>query len=121
MRTIGLIGGMSAESTVVYYQTLNRLARERLGGIHSAELVIRSVDFAPVAALQSADASYASLTRATGGMVARMEALTTAELEESTRRSSRNSLLLGLVALGAAAGAPAGSKPDFEAYRASTT
>jgi aspartate racemase len=52
---LGLIGGMSAESTVVYYQTLNRLARERLGGIHSAELVIRSVDFAPIAALQAAD------------------------------------------------------------------
>ncbi|HEY3951425.1 aspartate/glutamate racemase family protein [Phenylobacterium sp.] len=55
MKTIGLIGGMSAESTTVYYQALNRLARERLGGIHSAELVIRSVDFAPIAALQAAD------------------------------------------------------------------
>ena len=55
MKTIGLIGGMSAESTTVYYQVLNRLARERLGGIHSAELLIRSVDFAPIAELQSAD------------------------------------------------------------------
>ena len=55
MKTLGLIGGMSAESTTVYYQALNRLARERLGGIHSAELVIRSVDFAPIAALQAAD------------------------------------------------------------------
>ncbi|MBS0331661.1 MAG: amino acid racemase [Proteobacteria bacterium] len=53
MRTLGLIGGMSAESTVVYYQALNRLARDRLGGLHSAELVIRSVDFAPIAALQA--------------------------------------------------------------------
>ncbi len=49
MKTIGLLGGMSAESTTVYYQTLNRLARERLGGIHSAEIVLRSVDFAPIA------------------------------------------------------------------------
>src|SRR5215469_11152064 len=66
MRTLGLIGGMSAESTTVYYQTLNRLARERLGGIHSAELMIRSVDFAPIAELQSAD-DWA----ATGAILAR--------------------------------------------------
>src|SRR5512143_2403898 len=52
---LGLIGGMSAESTTVYYQTLNRLVRERLGGLHSAELVLRSVDFAPIAELQAAD------------------------------------------------------------------
>ena len=55
MKTLGLLGGMSAESTTVYYQTLNRLARARLGGIHSAELLIRSVDFAPIAELQSRD------------------------------------------------------------------
>lgn len=56
MKTLGLIGGMSAQSTTVYYQTLNRLVRERLGGLHSAELVLWSVDFAPIAELQSADA-----------------------------------------------------------------
>lgn len=55
MRTIGVLGGMSAESTAVYYRELNRLVRERLGGLHSAELLIRSVDFAPIAALQAAD------------------------------------------------------------------
>ena len=55
MRTLGLIGGMSAESTAVYYQTLNRMVRERLGGLHSAELVLWSVDFAPIAELQAAD------------------------------------------------------------------
>ena len=55
MRTLGLIGGMSAESTTVYYQTINRLVRERLGGLHSAELILRSVDFAPIARLQAAD------------------------------------------------------------------
>jgi aspartate racemase len=55
MKTLGLLGGMSAESTTVYYQTLNRLARERLGGAHSAELLIRSVDFAPIADLQARD------------------------------------------------------------------
>ena len=56
MKTIGLLGGMSAESTTVYYQTLNRLARERLGGIHSAEVLLRSVDFAPIAEMQARDA-----------------------------------------------------------------
>ncbi|HEY2357510.1 MAG TPA: aspartate/glutamate racemase family protein [Phenylobacterium sp.] len=55
MKTLGLIGGMSAESTAVYYQTLNRLVRERLGGLHSAELVLWSVDFAPIAELQAKD------------------------------------------------------------------
>jgi aspartate racemase len=53
MRTLGLIGGMSAESTTVYYQTLNRLVRERLGGLHSAKLILWSVDFAPIAELQA--------------------------------------------------------------------
>jgi len=55
MRTLGLIGGMSAESTTVYYQAINRLVRERLGGLHSAELVLWSVDFAPIAELQAKD------------------------------------------------------------------
>ena len=54
MKTIGLIGGMSWESTVVYYQMLNRMARERLGGLHSAELIMWSFDFAEVEALQAA-------------------------------------------------------------------
>lgn len=54
MKTIGLIGGMSWESTVTYYRLLNRLARERLGGLHSAELVLWSFDFAEIEALQAA-------------------------------------------------------------------
>ncbi len=54
MKTLGLIGGMSWESTTVYYQWLNRLARDRLGGHHSARLVLWSVDFAPIAAMQAA-------------------------------------------------------------------
>jgi|SRR5579885_1878323 len=45
---------MSWESTTLYYQLLNRIARERLGGQHSAKLILWSVDFAPIAALQSA-------------------------------------------------------------------
>ena len=54
MKTLGLIGGMSWESTTSYYQWLNRLARERLGGQHSAKLLMWSADFAPLAAMQAA-------------------------------------------------------------------
>lgn len=54
MKTVGLIGGMSWESTTLYYQLMNRIARERLGGHHSARLVLWSVDFAPIARMQAA-------------------------------------------------------------------
>ena len=54
MKTLGLIGGLSWESTAVYYRLLNRIARERLGGHHSAELLMYSVDFAPIAAMHAA-------------------------------------------------------------------
>ncbi|MFF2115867.1 aspartate/glutamate racemase family protein [Kitasatospora sp. NPDC058184] len=54
MKTIGLIGGMSWESTAEYYRLLNRLTRERLGGLHSARLVLYSVDFAQIERLQTA-------------------------------------------------------------------
>ena len=54
MRTLGLIGGMSWESTAIYYRHLNELARERLGGLHSARLLLWSFDFAEVAKLQHA-------------------------------------------------------------------
>jgi aspartate racemase len=52
MKTIGLIGGMSWESTLPYYRLLNETVRERLGGLHSARLVLYSVDFHEVEALQ---------------------------------------------------------------------
>ncbi|MNZ11545.1 Aspartate racemase [compost metagenome] len=54
MRTLGVLGGMSWESTVTYYQLLNRGVRERLGGLHSAPLLLHSVDFAQIAAQQKA-------------------------------------------------------------------
>lgn len=54
MRRLGLIGGMSWESTALYYRYLNEGVRERLGGLHSADLVLRSVDFAGIAAMQAA-------------------------------------------------------------------
>ncbi|MEV3858864.1 aspartate/glutamate racemase family protein [Streptomyces sp. NPDC050095] len=52
MRTIGLIGGMSWESTAEYYRLLNELTRDRLGGLHSARCVVYSVDFAEIERLQ---------------------------------------------------------------------
>lgn len=48
MKTIGLIGGMSWESTADYYRRINTLVRERLGTLRSAEIVLHSVDFGPV-------------------------------------------------------------------------
>ena len=54
MRTIGLIGGMSWESTAEYYRLLNERVRERLGGLHSAKCVLYSVDFAEIERLQVA-------------------------------------------------------------------
>jgi aspartate racemase len=56
MRMIGLIGGMSWESTAVYYRRINEQVRTRLGGLHSADVVMRSVDFAGIVDLQQADA-----------------------------------------------------------------
>jgi len=56
MRTIGLLGGMSWESTAVYYRRLNEGVRERLGGLHSAKVIMHSVDFESVVALQKSDA-----------------------------------------------------------------
>jgi aspartate racemase len=49
MKVIGLIGGMSCESTAHYYARLNERVREALGGLHSAEILMWSVDFASIA------------------------------------------------------------------------
>lgn len=53
MATIGLIGGMSWESTAVYYRLLNEGVRARSGGLHSADVLLHSVDFAPIADMQA--------------------------------------------------------------------
>lgn len=55
MKTIGLIGGMSWESTLHYYRILNEETARRRGGLHSAPLLVHSVDFAPIEALQRED------------------------------------------------------------------
>ena len=52
MKTIGLIGGMSWESSLVYYRFINETVKERLGGFHSAKCVMYSVDFAEIEPLQ---------------------------------------------------------------------
>lgn len=49
MKTLGLIGGMSWESTQLYYRLINEGVRAELGGLHSASLILQSVDFAPMA------------------------------------------------------------------------
>jgi aspartate racemase len=54
MKTIGLIGGMSWESTVPYYQAINRVVGTRLGGLHSAKVALFSVDFHEIERLQHA-------------------------------------------------------------------
>ena len=53
MKTIGLLGGMSWESSIEYERLINEGVRERLGGVHSADLVVRSYDFARIEALQA--------------------------------------------------------------------
>ena len=72
MKTIGLLGGMTWESTVVYYQLINRGIQKRLGGLHSARILMNSVDFEDMAALQSAgrwDEAGAFLASAGKGLV----------------------------------------------------
>lgn len=54
MQTLGILGGMSWESTAIYYRLLNEGVRNELGGLHSAPLLLHSVDFAGIAALQKA-------------------------------------------------------------------
>ncbi|QQR37076.1 aspartate/glutamate racemase family protein [Devosia oryziradicis] len=54
MKTIGLIGGMSWESTAVYYRLINQAVRRQRGGLHSAEIALRSLDFTRVVELQQA-------------------------------------------------------------------
>lgn len=54
MRKLGLIGGMSWESTAIYYQGINRSIKQRLGGFHSAAITIDSLDFAVIEELQRA-------------------------------------------------------------------
>lgn len=71
MKTVGLIGGMSWESTAHYYAALNRDVSARLGGLHSAPILLHSLDFAPIAAWQAEgawDRAGAELNAAARGL-----------------------------------------------------
>ena len=71
MRTLGVLGGMSWASTQSYYRLLNEGVAARLGGLHSAQLLLHSVDFAPVAQAQHDgdwDATLAVLSQAAQGL-----------------------------------------------------
>ena len=72
MKVIGLIGGMSCESTAHYYARLNERVRAALGGLHSAEILMWSVDFAPIAAMQ-AEGRWQDAGRQLAGIAKRLE------------------------------------------------
>ena len=82
MKTIGLLGGMSWESTELYYRLINQETKRRLGGLHSAPIAMVSVDFDRIEKLQHADdwsamakilADHARQVEAAGAEVARFE------------------------------------------------
>ena len=52
MKTIGILGGMSWESTIPYYRLINEAVKQRLGGLHSARVLLHSVDFAEIESFQ---------------------------------------------------------------------
>ena len=72
MKTIGLIGGMSWESTITYYQLLNEAAKDRLGGLHSAKILLYSVDFSEIEALMSRG-EWDRAAELLGGVAKRLE------------------------------------------------
>jgi len=73
MKTIGLIGGMSWESTVTYYQLLNEGVKDALGGLHSAKVLLYSVDFFEIESLMSRG-DWDQAADLLGGVAARLEA-----------------------------------------------
>jgi aspartate racemase len=73
MKTIGLIGGMSWESTVTYYQLINEGIKDALGGLHSAKVLLYSVDFFEVEALMSRG-EWDKAADLLGSVAARLEA-----------------------------------------------
>ena len=72
MKTLGLIGGISWESTTHYYQRINQLVAQRLGGLHSAKLLMYSVDFEEIQLLQHKD-DWAACGRIFTGIARRLE------------------------------------------------
>lgn len=72
MKTIGLIGGMSWESTQTYYQLINQGIQTRLGGLHSAKIALQSLDFAEIAQLQK-DGDWDAMAHILGEAAERLE------------------------------------------------
>lgn len=72
MKTIGLIGGMSWESTVTYYRVMNETVRDCLGGLHSAKILMESVDYAEIARYQFAD-DWTMCAKLVGDVAVRLE------------------------------------------------
>ena len=72
MKTVGLIGGMSWESTVTYYQLLNKGIKDALGGLHSAKVLLYSVDFYEIESLMSRGA-WDKAAELLGDVAARLE------------------------------------------------
>lgn len=73
MKTIGLIGGMSWESSAQYYAIINRAVRDRLGGSHSAKILMHSLDFGEIERLQH-DGDWSSLTNQMVDVAKRVQA-----------------------------------------------
>ena len=72
MKTVGLIGGMSWESTITYYQLLNEGVKDALGGLHSAKILLYSVDFFEIEALMSRG-EWEKAADLLGGVAQRLE------------------------------------------------
>lgn len=72
MKTIGLIGGMSWESSLEYYRIINQTVRKRLGGLHSARIVMHSVNLAEITTLQD-DGDWDEITKLMIGAAQRLE------------------------------------------------
>lgn len=72
MKTIGLIGGMSWESSAEYYRIMNETVKEKLGGLHSVKCILYSVDFDEIAALQH-KGEWEELTKLMVGFARRLE------------------------------------------------
>jgi len=73
MKTVGLLGGMSWESTASYYRIMNEEVRDRLGGLHSAQTCLFSVEFGPVQGLM-ADGNWEGVTEILSGAARKVEA-----------------------------------------------
>ena len=96
MKTLGLLGGMSWESTVTYYKEINERVAKSLGGLHSAKILLYSVDFAEIEE-QQAEGDWAGsaelLGRAAKGLVATADALLAAGIRRTALLGTKYTML----------------------------